>query len=61
MVFVVLLVESKCVQPGGRPEPAQVFWDVGDGEDPSGRLPRPQNFQRLLLSVSLSLSEIPGL
>lgn len=44
IIWIIFLVESKCVQPGSCPEPAEVFWDVGDCEDPSGWFPRPQNF-----------------
>lgn len=48
-----LLVESECFRPGGGPQPAEVFWDAGDSEDPSRRLPRAQNLQRFLPPVCI--------
>ena len=42
------LPERRSIRPGRGPEPAEVFWDVGDGEDPPGRLPGPENLRGLL-------------
>ena len=42
------LPERRSIRPGRGPEPAEVFWDVGDGEDPPGWLPGPENLPGLL-------------
>lgn len=53
IIINTLLVESQCFRPRGGHQPAQVFWDAGNCEDPSCRLPRAQNLQRFLPSVCI--------